>query len=265
MIKVNIFIKALYIFLVVSGSVYGVGEKTIILGGSFTWRTAEFRNGITEAVSVRPHPVLLLSSAAGISTTGYTQATGVLGNFTPLTGSSHDLSISFDETNTGLYKDITDRYKVSASYGIEASDRNFARAGNGAALFTGSSPLTVQPQSSDSLFASGNRIGDFTIEFWLYPLHLENGEQVLSWVSVNSNNSIQRIQCIASRNRLRWSFTNFFSSVSGSSHINIEFSGNAPVIPKTWSHHLVRFDSVTGMVEYLVNGSSESIIYATAS
>jgi len=35
------------------------------------------------------------------------------------------------------------------------------------------------------------------------------------------------------------------------------------VVPKTWSHHLIRFDSITGMVEYLVNGKTESIEYAT--
>jgi hypothetical protein len=34
------------------------------------------------------------------------------------------------------------------------------------------------------------------------------------------------------------------------------------VVPKTWSHHLIRFDSSTGMVEYLVNGKAESIVYA---
>jgi len=71
--------------------------------------------------------------------------------------------------------------------------------------------------------------------------------------------------CSASRNRLQWSFVNFFASIDGNRHINIEFSGNAPIIPKTWSHHLIRFDATTGLLEYLVDGSSEAIAYATAS
>jgi hypothetical protein len=36
------------------------------------------------------------------------------------------------------------------------------------------------------------------------------------------------------------------------------------VVPKTWSHHLVRFDAVAGMLEYIVDGRSESIVYATS-
>jgi hypothetical protein len=257
-------IHILYIFLFVSGSVYGVGERTIVLGGSNTWRMAEFRNGITEAGSVRPHPVLVLSSATGTSTAGYSAAAGVLGTFVPLAESAHDLLISFDERDTNLYRDRIGHYRVNASSGVEAADRRFARAGNGAVLFGGNGSVTVEPQSRNSLFASGNRIGDFTIEFWLYPLNMENGEQILLWAGTNTDNSFQRIHCTVSRNRLRWSFTNFFMSARDSSYINIEFSGNAPVIPKTWSHHLIRFDSATGMVEYLVNGSSEAIVYATA-
>ena len=36
------------------------------------------------------------------------------------------------------------------------------------------------------------------------------------------------------------------------------------MVPKTWSHHLIQFDSITGMVEYLVNGKTETIEYATS-
>jgi hypothetical protein len=46
--------------------------------------------------------------------------------------------------------------------------------------------------------------------------------------------------------------------------MNINISGTSPVVPKTWSHHLIRFDSTTGMIEYLVNGKTESIEYATS-
>jgi len=268
--KRSFIITVVYIFLFVSGSVYGVGESTITLGGNAAWRMAEYRAGVAEIASVRPFPVLVLSSQTGISTAGYSAASGVLGNFTDLSEPAFDLSISFDESNTGLYRDSIGNYRVSASQGIEAADRRYARAGTGAALFNGNSPLKVEPQSKNALFAPGNRIGDFTIEFWLYPLNMENGEQVFSWAGTmqsGGNYSVQRIQCTASRNRLKWSFVNFFTSpdITNDSHsrINIEFSGNAPVVPKTWSHHLVRFDAATGMVEYIVNGNSEAIVYAT--
>ena len=266
------FIHIVYILLFISGSVYGIGERTISLGGQSTWRLAEQRTNVTEVMSVRPYPVLVLSSASGTSAAGYSAATGVLGNFSPLTEPSFDLSVSFDESRTGLYRDSALHYSVLAHSGVEAADRRYARAGTGAALFgstetaSGLSAVVIEPQSRAALFAAGNRIRDFTIEFWLYPLNMENGEQILSWVSSRPSGAdytVQRIHCFASRNRLQWSFTNFFASAAGSAYKNIEFSGSAPVVPKVWSHHLIRFDASTGMIEYLVNGSSDTITYAT--
>jgi hypothetical protein len=272
--KELIFIHIVYIFLFVSGSVFGIGERTILLGGEATWRAAENRAGVVEVRSVRPYPVLVLSSAAGASTSGYSAASGVLGNFAAMTESSLDMSVSFDERETGLFRDSAGHYRVSAMPDVEAVDRRYARAGAGAALFgnagtsagSNSSPVLIEPQSRNALFAPANRIRDFTIEFWLHPLNMENGEQILSWASTipgNRNHSTQRIQCFASRNRLQWSFENFFASTNGSSYINIEFSANTPVVPRTWSHHLVRFDAATGMIEYLADSNSETIVYAT--
>jgi len=160
-------------------------------------------------------------------------------------------------------------YRVSNPVNLERVDRSLARSGTGAVLFGSSDgPITITPQSRNALFAPGKRIGDFTIEFWLYPLSLENGERIFSWassVSPNGNVNTQRIQCVASRNRLQWSFVNFFTSTGGNSYVNLEFSGNTPVIPRKWSHHLIRFDAKTGMLEYLVDGIGESITYATTS
>jgi len=61
--KGSIIIFTLYTFLFVSGSVHGVGEKTLSLGGEKTWKYAGYRAGVTEVQSVRPYPVLVLSSA----------------------------------------------------------------------------------------------------------------------------------------------------------------------------------------------------------
>jgi len=261
------FISVLYILLFISGSVYGIGEKVISIGGQWTWKMAEQRTGIAEVRSVRPYPVLVLSSASGTSAAGYSAASGITGNFSPLTEPAFDLSVSFDESETGLYRDSAFHYKVSARPGVEAADRRYARAGMGAALL-GSGAIAIEPQSRSALFAAGNRIRDFTIEFWLYPLNMENGEQIVSWVSSRPSGAdytVQRIHCFASRNRLQWSFVNFFASTDGSTYKNVRFSGNTPVVPKVWSHHLVRFDASTGMIEYLVDGSSETITYATDS
>ena len=263
----------LYISFFIYGSIFSIDERTITLGGTATWMAAENRTGITEIRAVRPNSVLVLSSAPSTSVSGYSAATGVLGNFSALSEHALDMSISFDEREPRLYRDSIGHYRLTVPYDLESVDRNSARVGSGAALFgrsgaqSNSGPLIIQPQSPNALFASGNRIRDFTIEFWLYPLNMENGEQIFSWTAsrqFNGNNSVQRITCSASRNRFHWSFDNFFASTSGTTHLNIEFTGNAPIVPKTWSHHLIRFDASTGMIEYLVNGSTEAIIYATS-
>jgi len=268
-----IFIYTVYTLLFVPCSVHGIGERTLLFGGDSGWRIAEYRAGITEVTAVRPNPVLILSSTTGPAVAGYSAASGTTGNFAALTESALDMSLSFDEGNSAFFRDSAGNYWVS-SPGVTASDRRQARAGTGAALFgnfniqasSGSAPLIIEPRTGNALFAPGNRLRDFTIEFWLYPMNLENGEQILSWVSsrpVNGSYVVQRILCTASRNRLQWSFVNFFTSTGGSSHINIEFSGDAYVVPKRWSHHLIRFDATSGMIEYLVDGVSETIVYAT--
>jgi hypothetical protein len=256
-----------YIFLLISGSVFSkpvfaqtrfsYGENTVLLGGNAAWQNVEKR-GICEVKNIRQHSVLALSSGVSNCSSGL------------------DLHVSFDEKDAGLFRDSTGNYRVRVSsnhaYGEGVVDRTLARIGEGAALFNNSGPIIIEPQSRNALFARGNYIGDFSIEFWLYPLNMENGETVFSWIASGNqlssaefsaqriglqNNSPSRIQCVVSRNRMLWSFTNFFSPVA------IEFSGLSPVIPRKWSHHMIRFDSVNGMIEYLVDGVSETIVYAT--
>ena len=246
-----------YIFLFVCGSLFAQGESVIVLGTSSGWQNVDARNGVTEVNAVRPYPVLALSSAAGNSTAGYTAAAGVWGNFASLEEPRLDASISFDENNPAQYRDNTRRYGVTAS-GVYAALRPYSRAGTGAVLFGNSGHVRIQPQSREALFFAGNSIRDFSIEFWLYPLNMDNGEQIFSWVSTVGTDVSQRIHCFVNRNRINWSFTNFFSN------INLEFSSRTIVHPKSWSHHLIRFDASTGLLEYVVDGVSEAIVYATS-
>jgi hypothetical protein len=269
--KALIFILVLYIFLFVCGSISALGEKTLSFGGAKSWSITENRNGITEIASVRPNPVLILSSSHVTSIDGYHAADGVLGKYSALTEHALDMAISFDERTPGLFKDSAGNYRLSVPPEIESVDRTMARAGTGAAYFmhggnnSVSTPILIRPENSDALFAAGSRIKDFTIEFWMYPLNMENGEEIFTWVSTlpDHSNRVQRIDCYVAKNKLCWSFANFFSYANDSRKQDIEFTGLTPIIPKTWSHHLIRFDASTGMLEYIVDDRSEAIVYAT--
>ena len=297
--KKAVIILALSLLCGFSAAVHGIGEKTISLGGAAAWNMAEVRAGITQVARVRSNPVLMLSSAATGNTTGTVAPTSAAA----ASAASLDLSISFDESNPALFRDRTGHYRLGVSPALQTVERRFARIGTGAALFSASSrndtvpavkiasdgagqsnagglngPLVIEVSSRNALFAPDSHIRDFSIEFWLYPLNMENGEQVLTWISSRplparqtaaagggqTRYAFQRIQCVAVKNRLQWTFADFFTSPDNADHIDLSIAGNSPVVPKNWSHHLIRFDAGTGMLEYLVNGKSEAIEYASS-
>ncbi|MDR2103185.1 MAG: hypothetical protein LBP42_03665 [Treponema sp.] len=262
-----------YILILLSGSLYAVGEQVLSIGGASTWQAAEARTGIIEIGAVRPYPVLALSSSRSEAA------------LAPAV--SPDLALSFDEGKAEFFADQAGRYQVLAAEAaleagtLAAADRTLARAGAGAALFAkgfgkepapqgfgASGPIILIP-GKEALFAPGKIIRDFSIEFWLYPMNMESGEEILSWVAVKNNgggDSAQRIQCAVFKNRFQWTFRDFFSLPGD--HMPgtlITLNPFSPLIPRMWSHHLIRFDSATGLLEYLVNGRLEGVSYATTS
>jgi hypothetical protein len=271
-------IAILYLFCAGSASLYSIGEKTIQFKADALWKMADYRAGITELNLVRPAPVLALSPSRDTSPS----SGGFRADSTP------DLTLSFDEGKPSLFRDSTGHYRVIASPLLASADDHNARVGTGAVIFPdvqperfntvgakpekakSSGPLVIEAQNRGALFAPYNRIYDFSIEFWLNSLNMENGEQILQWIAARPLNddktryTSQRILCASSKNRLQWSFTNFFTSPDGGENIDINIGGVSAIVPKTWSHHLIRFDSITGMVEYLVNGKTESIEYAAS-
>jgi hypothetical protein len=256
--KATVTILIIGIFLQIAGAAYGIGESTLILGAGSSWNSVEKRTGIAEVSSIRANPVLTLSSAR------------------PGDDPHLDMALSFDEERPDLFTDKTGHYRVSASAALSGVNYRWSRAGTGAALFSGDSPrlimeesegpLVISPGSTDALLFSGRRFNDFSIEFWLYPLNMESGERLLSWSATRQTRqgekTFQRIQCIAAKNRLNWSFLDFFSSPDDGRQMTLSLSGS-PVLPRTWSHHLIRFDSGMGLLEYLVDGRLEGVAYAT--
>ncbi|MDR0561680.1 MAG: hypothetical protein LBG73_03230 [Spirochaetaceae bacterium] len=258
--------RAVYLLFLISGSplgVYGLGEETLVIGAESTWNAIENRNGITEILSIRPNPVLVLSSA-------------LRANADP----SLDLALSFDEAEPEFFIDHAGRYDIAVFEGISVADRRLARIGMGAALFSGarihspgveepgiSGPLLITPRSKNALFSSGRALRDFSIEFWLFPMNMENGEHILSWTASRRNVRggfiVQRIRCSASKNRLQWNFSDFFDLAADDQPITLAMEGSSALVPRTWSHHLIRFDSDTGLLEYLVNGQAEAMRYVT--
>lgn len=182
---------------------------------------------------------------------------------------STDLLLHFESTKPS---DVASHYLCSAG-GSFALDRKAALLGRAAARFRGSSSTLSLSPLEGALLKGGNRFRDFSIEFWLYPTVAENGEVILEWKSfrrLTGAVETESFSCVISGGRLAWSFSNFFEKpiLGGGTRAElankIELRAKSPLIPKKWSHHLLRFDGDTGLLEYLVDGVTEATAYATA-
>jgi hypothetical protein len=243
------------------GGLFALGEKTLVVGGKAGWGAVETFDNVTEVARLRPAPVLAISSARRER------------------GSKLDLYLSFDEGDVSRFKDGAGRYQLVTNSELHAAGQMWARRGAGAALFSGVStvayqnrlkntaPLLISPAGSSALLAPGRNIGDFSIEFFLFPNNVSGGEEIINWQATLKNtaqNISQSIVCAIVKNRLHWTFDNFWASPDNKITKKIEFSSHIPLALKTWSHHLVRFDSHTGLLEYLVDGVPQAALYASA-
>lgn len=151
-------------------------------------------------------------------------------------------------------------------------DKAKAALGSGAASFRGPESTLFLDPGPLSLFGGARGYRDFSFEFWLYPANADNGETILLWRSLRKLRSgvlSQQISCAIAGGRLAWSFAGFFAKpgavVPAEADSRIELRARSPLVPRVWSHHLLRFDGDTGLLEYLVDGRPEATAYATSS
>ncbi|MBN1647324.1 MAG: fibronectin type III domain-containing protein [Spirochaetales bacterium] len=192
------------------------------------------------------------------STNGYSDI--ILAENEYLPDPATDLLLHF---NSARITDSTGNYTVSEN-NILVSD-SFAKAGGGSAAFRGEHPgIRLNAHNRNSLFAPGRVWNDFTIEFWLYPAQMKSGETIFLFKSSRLRDGKvipQRIECKFENNRLLWNFENVFLPESQAEY-SVRLRGKSMLVPRYWHHHQLRFDSSTGLVEYLLDGVPEGIEYA---
>ncbi len=137
--------------------------------------------------------------------------------------------------------------------------------GAGSAVFPGGDGGRPFSRPGGSLFSPGSVWGDFTIEFWMYPSLLSRGETVFSWQGAQKDAAGLAAQGMSAelRNRmLTWDFRNFFILPDGRP-LSFTLSGTRKLLPRVWHHHLLRFDSTIGLLEYAIDGVPEAAIHLT--
>ncbi len=119
-----------------------------------------------------------------------------------------------------------------------------------------------------TLFSPGETWGDFTIEFWLYPATLSDGETVVSWTgsahpaSGDAALVSQAFRAELRDRRLVWIFQNLFT-LPGGDPLPVTLQGTRQLLPRVWHHHLLRFQARRGTLEYLLDGLPEAIVHTS--
>ncbi|MBU0936504.1 MAG: LamG domain-containing protein [Spirochaetes bacterium] len=174
-----------------------------------------------------------------------------------------DLLLAF---NDGEIRDLRGNWTVQSEGFVDFVGPADARIGSGSAAFI--SPrgkLVLEPKSS-LIFSPGTASGDFSIDFWLKPSRADNGEVLLLYRSTllyANKRFAQQLAASISRNRMTLAFFNFFVNPSGAES-SFTLQGSSLLVPGRWSHHLVRFDVNTGLLEYVMDGKIEAVNYVTA-
>ena len=214
-------------------------QKTLVLGGENGWKNISEMDGLALGKGQFGYDAIVLSTAAQNA------------------DASTDMLVTFDNGN---FSDKAGNYKILENSLVSTAD---SVKGDGAALSRGNGKGLTLRGKDGSLFGSEGNSGSFMIEFWLCPAIAENGETVFSWrSSLNYNNyaEYQMISAIMSKNHLVWTFNNLFF---GFKNEKVILQGISNVVPQKWSRHTVSFDEENGILEYLVDGRTEDLVYVT--
>lgn len=215
--------------------------KTLVIGGDNGWAEISEMNGV------------VVGSKNGQF--GYDAVE--LSTKTVSSDYNTDLLLTFDGDR---FYDSCGNYTVLSSNLVPTHD---SVKGEGAALSRGSKKGIILSGNKNSLFGKDGYAGSFSIEFWLCPSLSENGETVFSWRSSLNDDThceYQMIMAAFFNNHLEWTFNNIFVPYPGH---EIHLRGFSNVVPDKWARHTVSFDQETGLLEYLVDGRTESLIYVT--
>lgn len=135
-----------------------------------------------------------------------------------------------------------------------------SRSGTSAGAFYGENPLQLQP-GAGALF--NLPAGDFSIDFWVFPTRLAEGEELFSYKAdiAAGNRLIQQLAVCAFENgRISWRFENIFYNAEGQS-VSVSLRSGS-VLKGRWRRHTLRFKNDLGLLEILDDGVVAAVAYA---
>ncbi len=196
-----------------------------------------------------------------------------------------DLLIHFNGQNNRSWREYIaakpeeedDRDKPDPKYLLQKKRFSFSSRtkvfGDSSAKFARpNSTLEIRPNHG-SLFRQTQATGSFTIEFWLNPSTLSNGEIIFKrYGPVIERGKIAKysgIVCQIENRRLKWSFHHIFHSLRWKENHPIdltqfiEIKGIKRLKRNQWAHHALSYDATTGKLTYFRNGDEKVSQFVT--
>ena len=221
----------------------GLSAKEIVLGGKEGWADFASSKNISSGTGRFGYPCIELAPNSFES------------------DDQTDLLIDFEKPlnpiSDGNYKINRNNLKISNQTKMEKF-AGLSRSAGGLSISGG----------EGTFFGSEGLAGSFTLEFWLCPSVAENGETVFKWESskiISSHLVYQLLNASFNKGHLEWTVSNLFDVDVDSNHSrDVVLKGSSTLVPDTWSTHALSYNSENGLLEYIVNGVTEDLIYMTS-
>lgn len=219
-------------------------ERTIVLGGQEGWVPAHLLAGVN-----------LVSGRRGMNDLQ-------LMPFSYEPDGDTELLLQFDSVP------LTD---AAGNFGVTTAAPEISsttrRTGAASLLVDAPSDLVLLTPASSQLFQPGVEWGSFTLEFWLYPAVLADGGRILEWSGREGADLDFRVQEIVASirdRRVQFLLRNFFVPPDGAP-FEVILEGDEGLLPRRWSHHMLRFSAETSLLEYLVDGRTAAVTHVSNS
>lgn len=217
--------------------------KEVVLGGKEGWTEFALSKNVTTGTGRFGYPCIELAPNSFVAD----QQTDLLIDFENLKNPVSD----------GNYKIKRNNLKATNQTKLEKY----------AGLSRGPGGLSISGEAG-TFFGTEGLPGSFSLEFWLCPSVAENGETVFKWESskkVGGRLVYQVLNAAFNKGHLEWTLSNLFDDdVNPNKSHDLVLKGTSTLVPDTWSSHTLSYNAENGLVEYIVNGITEALVYHTS-
>lgn len=174
---------------------------------------------------------------------------------------NYDLYLDFEEPNLDLlnYKIIYSKFEMNKYQSIN---------GNYSGKFYFSDNYISMLPLPTSIFAPGNIIGSFTIDFWLYTYKDYDYQYIIKYIGNNLSDEKDKnnygFSIFIKNGRVVYQFMNFFFTEKKES-VSLDIKDEDNIILNKWEHHALTFDIKSGKISVYKNGMEQDVKWVTES